>query len=572
MKISDSQFFRCSGRYSHAGLGIALILLFAGCSDDTPGDNQTTDERDAGEFDDAGDANSLAYALQAIETSGFTAIPGSCRGISDGQMKLRFVLADDENMPIRPSVMAVELSADSIALSNSALHKALPRTCDSAEDCGSNALDFQCGLAPGLADAAVEGNLQSCHVPEPKLSLINEAGAVDFVADVEHDQVYGVLMESTGGLNGWSLPGTEGAWDANGDGDTGDAEDLPPYGVLYGDPIASDPEKKRVQGLLGAHNTWVNAHELAQDDQRNTYFGLWSFNALNAAATSHIAETGQPETSWTTEAAWISRALNDYQSIFPQRSRANVYEAILNVIESSYSDEALSNLDIADPASVDKQLVVFVDGYDDMRENDATGIDEVIQAAVANQVRVFIVHLDPAFEEPEQIREDPDYWRGQTPCLDDDACKNYETCRKPRGYAPTTGEPVMPVEGADQTYCLPKRDAFGRVGPIADYARLACATEGGYLYVPSADGVTRSMSWTPLALDGLWEATVNSGELQGAANLGGIPLMIQTDMTITLGEQSRTYSFSRIGETANEAPSDPSGDAFDTRSVVFTAE
>jgi hypothetical protein len=520
-----------------------------------------------------------------IKSSGFTAMPGSCTGVTDGDMKARFVLLDNNLEPIQlgdgvnlpgGGEVSVEPTSDSIVMSNAALMETRASACVDSSDCSSHPLGFQCEVAPGLMSSPTGESIKSCHVPEAGLSVVSSAEAVQFVADVENDQVYGILMESTGGLKGWSLPGTQDAWDANGDGVVNDevvdgVADLEPYGVLYGDPIATDPEKKRVQALYRAYNAWVDAYTLARSNQRRTYFGLWSFNSIEAQPTSHIAEIRGDGLVWASDATPISQAMTDYSNTTADRSRANIYEAALAVIENAYSDEAMSKLNVSDPESVDKQLVLFVDGYDDMRENDSATMDDVITAAQENRVRVFVVHLDPAFEEPEQIREDPEYWKGQEPCVDDSTCKNYETCRKPRGYAPSMGAPVNEPDGFDNTYCLPERDDFGRVGPIHDYARLACATEGGYMYMPSADAISRNLGWTPYALDGLWEATVNSNQMQREENLGGIPLKIQADMEITIAGQSHTFSFSQMGEVTGVGP-DATVDAFDTRSVVFTAE
>lgn len=531
--------------------------------------------------DTAAQISFSSRTFQEIHSSGFTAAPGTCGGVSGGEMKARFVLVDNKNAPImvgdaidRPSSgsSAVELDSNSVAFSDGALMEVTPGACDDGGSCPSSSIGFQCKDAPNLQGAPGGQSLKSCQIPEDGLSVASAASGVEFVSDTTNDQVYGILMENSGGLKGWSLPGTTEAWDANGNGVVGDPDDLPAFGVLYGDTIASDPRNKRVQGVVNAYTRWVNAYQLARKTKRKTYFGLWSFNDSEFKPTSHIENVGRPGYPWASESTPITSAISDYQNAaVNDRSRANVYEAALALLNGPYSDQAMTDLGVASPTTVDKVLVMFVDGYDDMRENDNSDIDKVVDAATANNVRIFIVHVDPAFQEPHQIREDPEYWKGQTPCTDDSMCKNYETCRNPKGYGTGVGTEVEKPEGFDNTYCLPARDENGRVGPIEDYSRLACATEGGYMYSPSIDSVVRNMDWTPYALDGLWEATVTSATMNRKAGLAGMPLKIHTDMGVTVAGQSRNYAFTQLGRTAG-VDANATVDAFDTRGVVFVAD
>lgn len=533
--------------------------------------------------DTAAQISFSSRTFQEIHSSGFTATADSCGGVSGGDMKARFVLVDNKRAPIRlgdaidrptSGSVSVELDADSVAFSNSALMEVTPNACDNgdaASECSSSPVSFQCKNAPGLEGAPGGQSLMACLIPEEGLTVDSGPSGVEFVSDTSNDQVYGLLMENSGGLKGWSLPGTEGAWDANGNGTVGEPEDLTPFNVLYGDPIATDPKKKRVQGVLGAYSRWVDAYQLARETKRKTYFGLWSFNSIEVDPTSHIEAVGRAGRPWASESTPISDAIEDYQETsINQRSRANIYEAALGLIEDSYSTQAMSDLGVANPENVDKVLVLFVDGYDDMRENDGASIDDVVTAATDNNVRIFIVHVDPAFEEPNQIREDPTYWVGQQACESDSDCKNFESCRNPKGYAPSVSDPVNEPDGFDDTYCLPKRDENGRVGPVQDFSRLACATEGGYMYSPSIDSVERNINWTPYALDGLWEATVGSTTLQRNDDLEGVPLKIHSDMGITVAGQSRNYAFTQLGDVVSVA--NAKVEAFDTRGVVFTAE
>lgn len=545
--------------------------------------------------DTAAQISFSSRTFQDIHSSGFTATAGTCDGVSGGEMKARFVLIDNKGAPIlvgdaidRPTSgsAAVELNADSVNFSDGALMAVTANACALGDSsaCSAAPAGFECADAPGLQSAPGGESLNACLIPEDGFATKSGASGVSFVSDTTNDQVYGILMENSGGLRGWSLPGTEQAWDRNGDGvigvinDDGDwsiGEDLDAYGVLYGDKIATDAKNKRSQGVLGAYSRWVNAYQLARQAKRKTYFGLWSFNDAEIKPTSHIEEVGVDGIVWASESTPITGAISHYQSqtnTLNARSRANIYEAALALINDSYSTQAMTELGMASPGNVDKVLVLFVDGYDDMRENDGADIDKVIDAANENNVRIFIVHVDPAIQEPKQIREDPEYWKGQTPCADDSTCKNYESCRNPKGYGTGVGTDVNKPEGFDNTYCLPVHDENGRVGPIEEYSRLACATEGGYMYMPSIDAVIRNMDWTPYALDGLWEATVTSATLNRRANdLKGLPLKVHANMGITVAGQSRNYAFTQLGGVAS-VEANAKVEAFDNRAVVFVAE
>lgn len=518
-------------------------------------------------------------SFQKIESSGFTARAGACQGVSDGDMAVRFVLLDNESSPIRlgdpinsPSggTQAVELNAQSIQLSNAAIIDAKSNRCGSGGDaCPSEPFRFTCQAAPGLN--ASGDDLKSCLIEDANMEIVRGGDSVRFVSDLDQDQFYGVLMAANGTLDGWNLPGTEGMWDRDGDGQFDGPQDLAPGGYQVRD-IATDLKKNRNAGLDSAYSTWKQVAKQARATKRKTYFGLWSFKG-SANITTHVDREGFLGTPWTSDPTPAEIAIEDYKSNVEIRaSYANVYEAIISVLTNAYNDEAIGKVGVAEPASAVRQLVVFVDGADDMRLP-SKDIDEVIRVAKENRVRVFLVQLDAAVKRPAEIRDNPRYWEDQASTCNSDAdCKNYETCRKPRGY--WMGSPSDPITGvpadSQATYCLIKRDEdTGRIGPIHDYARLACETEGGYMYVPSADAIERNLLWTPYALDGLWEAQVNSSEMGRKASLDGAALKIHADMRVTVAGEAHNYSFSQVGATSTS--SDTGDDALDNRSVVFGA-
>lgn len=514
-----------------------------------------------------------------IHSSGFTAPPSSCGGIEsgDGEMRLRFVVTDDENRPIRLGEavdnQSVELTPDSVELSNSALMQPDELVANCADSTCDTANGFTCGTAPGLGSSGAGLNLDRCMKVEQGLSIISEPGAVQFVADNDEHQVYGLLIENAGSLDGFIPPGTKKHWDKNGNGVTGDSEDqgVPDFRIRE---TATDYGGRRNNAALGAYTSWERAYKLARGDRRDTFFGLWSFESSETQPTSYIEAAHSSGLEWSKEKGTIENAIiREYSEVTPARDqRGNVYESIKMLIDNQYNDSKMSELVSTGGESMDKQLVVLVDGYDEMRENDGVELNDVITSAKEQGVRVFIVHLDPKIEEPELIREDPMYPEGQDPCADSSECKNYEECRQPRGYTENAGETVESpgTYSMDETYCLPKRDEFGRTGPIHDYSRIACETGGGYIYVGSPETLASNVEWTPYALDGLWEARVTSSEIvRGKVPLGEA-LRVHTDMSVSVAGETRTYSFSQIGNL--EAGGDSNADDFDNRGVIFTSE
>ncbi|QDG52887.1 VWA domain-containing protein [Persicimonas caeni] len=514
-----------------------------------------------------------------IHSSGFTAPPGSCGGVQsgDGEMRLRFVVTDDENRPIRLGEavdnQSVELDSDSVVLSNGALMQVDELQAPCADSTCDASNGFTCGTAPGLESSSTD-DITQCVKVDQGLTVKSESSAVQFVADNDEHQVFGVLLENAGSLDGAPPPGSRGYWDKNGNGVTGDSEDLGTASFAIRE-TATDADYERTGAVSGVYTAWQEAYKLAFGERRKTYFGLWGFDeSTTASPTSYIEQARGGGSEWSNDKGEIESAVYlEYSDASPAREqRANVYESINSVINNQYSTDKMNELGLDRADSVDKQLVVFVDGYDEMRENDGVDIEQVIQTAKENNVRLFVVHLDPKLEDPELLREDPMYPEGQDPCSDNSECKNYEECRQPRGYTDNPGEtPTSPGTYAmDQTYCIPKRDEFGRTGPIHDYSRIACETGGGYIYVSSTKSLRSRMEWTPYALDGLWEARVTSGEIFRGKVPFGEALRVHSDMTVTVSGDSRTYSFSQIGSL--ETGGDSNADDFDTRGVVFATE
>lgn len=506
--------------------------------------------------------------FEKVESAGFTAPAGACMGVDSGEMKVRFVMLDNQDDPISLGTsvstpeggnISAELNSESVSFGNAALMEVHSGACAGDADCGNDPFNYSCKTPPGLS-----GNeYDSCLLEEAGLTTATRADSVDFIADLDNDQVFGVLVESSGSITGWNPPGTETAWDENGNGVI-DGNERPEGIPQIGRDIASDPDDQAWRGINNAFKSWLAAQRIAGQDKRHTYFGLWSFNQ-EQDTTAYLDQDGLRGTPWAREETEIKSAISDFNSRNIAKSRANVYGAMLETIEEAYSTEAMTAIGAANPERVDKHLVVLVDGYDDLRQP-SKDIDAVIEAAKANNVRVYLLHFDPQLKQPQLLRDLPRYHEDQDGNCESDAdCKNYEECRELRAYQKPNSEELQEVP--EGKFCMPTRDEAGRVGPIHDYARLACETDGSYIYMASAGAIEHNMSWLPYAMDGMWEATVRSSELRAKDNLGGAPVKIHTDMRVNLGGRSRNYSFSQMG--APGAASGDDDDAMDTRGVIF---
>ena len=69
-----------------------------------------------------------------------------------------------------------------------------------------------------------------------------------------------------------------------------------------------------------------------------------------------------------------------------------------------------------------------------------------------------------------------------------------------RVLAENAGEPVTETPGS---YCMLDYST-GRLGPIDDYADLACRTGGNYIYVPGIEEMRPPLRSLPSVIDGQW--------------------------------------------------------------------
>ncbi|MFU8804941.1 MAG: hypothetical protein ACNA8W_14100 [Bradymonadaceae bacterium] len=500
-------------------------------------------------FTDADESRSCAYAERFPEvmySAGLSSLAGQCDGV-DGTATLRYTMLDTDG---RPMAEKDGLFGRILPFQDRRIFSLPDQLCESATDCPS-------GFVCTTASAAMGDQFKRCNV-QTELSV---QGAPRFVANTTSHRLFGVLFENAGSLRGWLPPDVARLRPVDEEGVvTGEADTLAIYA-----PRASDHSKMRSTLLSGLEMNWERTASFARNNgDRTTNFGFWTFAGSRAGVVSRIAANSPTNEVWTSQMSDVLQATTDYREVAPDQTRANVYEAINTVLTEGYEDAEFNGWD--------KHLVVFVDGPDDLRLEQNHTVDTVIARARAAGVRLYILHLDARLD-TDTLRDDYRYYENQSPCADDSACSNFEECRLPERYSDSvTGGVTYPVDHAENPearYCLPARDANGRIGPIEDYSRIACETQGGYIYVPSAHALRSRGDWLPYALDGLWEIDL----VVGAADLGnlppGQPFKLQTQMTMQFGAHQLAYNFHQHGQPNHSFIDDD--DAADTRAVFFTA-
>jgi hypothetical protein len=490
---------------------------------------------------------------ESIHSAGVTSPAGQCGGV-DGSATMRFVMLANDMTPIIEgddlAGVLFDLRSRDVELRDGRVFSLPDQLCSSNNDCPGN-------MVCTKASDSLGDQYRRCNVS----SDVSLSGEPRFAADLAKNQLFGVLFENAGSLRGW-LPEDVGRLrpvDADGNPIPGTGQDTGPIAAR-----ATDQRVARGPLLTGLESNWDHVFRYARRTNRNTNFGFWTFSGSRATVLSQVASVHPQQLMWTGQYDRVSQATTNYRiNVEVERTRAAVYEAINTVIEQGYSQP--------EHEGWEKQLVVFVDGPDDLRLTQNHTAETVIANARAAGVRLFIVHLDSKVD-ANLLRDDYRYYENQSPCTDNSQCLNFEECRVPQlfsdGLSGTVTYPTSFESNPDARYCLPALDENGRIGPIEDYSRIACATEGGYIYVPSAQALRSRAEWLPFALDGLWEMDVEIAEAQRGNLFPGQPYKLQTTKNLQLGDLNRTYQYSQQGRVQQAIDDD---DAADTRAVFFKA-
>lgn len=479
-------------------------------------------------------------SFEDLEVVGVTPAAGSCQG-SDGAAVMRFLMFDGSSLPI---TNASVLENNDVSLTRDDVSVASPTYFDTPSvKCADRESDCTSGFA---CDDAPSGDGQLCQLASGGVSL---SGNPSFVSATDKNQVFGVLVENSASMIG-ALPSSI----ENLSPDYTGGEDGGPDGIADAvgndyrrqlNERAADPSNSRSTSVSQMASVWEAVAEQARGDfQTITSFGLWTFSGSAAELVSHVpTATGSNPTFWVNSPSQVNTAVQSLQGASTTKQLAAVYESIDAVLSDA---EGFARFD----ADTEKALVVIVDGPDDLRLSGITA-DSIIEEATSQGVRIFFVHLDPAVEVSRPsglplIPDVPEYVQFQdAPCASDDDCKNFEECRQVTAYAANAGGDVkQPADKIEGTYCAIARDENGRVGPIDDYARIACETGGSYLYFADTQFLDAKVDFLPAVLDGLWEAPLTFDAYNRGALEAGEPYLIDTSVEVTAGENSRSIGLS----------------------------
>ena len=527
-------------------------------------------------------------SYEDLRVTGLSAAEGTCQG-SNGAAVMRFVLLDGDGLPINEQSVLnnrdVELSTGDVELEGITYFDTPNVVCPDSNDaalacqgasegdmCAVRGNAGECKRSPDSlkcdvcsegfsCDEAPDGLGQLCQTTS---GTIAPDGAPQIVSSAtQPNQVFALLIEDSASMGGdlpapiqTLAPDYEGAPEGGPDG----IADDPPPGAYRGQNPERESDKTNVRVTAASQiaSTWEEiARNASDNNQVETFFGLWTIKGSAATLSSAVGE----ENFWVNSPSQVQSAVGRLN--LRSDSVAAIYESAIAVIED---ENGLASDQFG--AEDEKVMVLVVDGPDDLRlDTDNSSAQGLIEAANQHNVRIFIVHIDPAVTVALEgsgvplIPDLPEYVQQQeAECSSDDACKNFEACRRVTAFAQNSGGDVaQPAGKFDGTWCAIERDENGRVGPIDEYAQIACATGGSYMYYPEAALLDAKIEWLPAVLDGLWEVSLNVDAFNRGTFPAGEPYLIEGSVRVTAGERTRSFQMSQDGLFG------------DQRGVIFSA-
>ena len=471
--------------------------------------------------------------FDTVEVLGVSPAGGSCGG-SDGTGVLRFVLLDADKKALNPDStlenVQIELTRNSISIDEAVYYEMPDVVCESNDDCSADQAVCE------VSDVTERG---ACQINSGSISV---GSAPKFISELSKNQAFGVLVENSASMSG-RLPKTlEGlALDyTSGDGGPdGIADQISSALYTLENPDrATDASNSRSALVSSMERPWETVASAAKVDHKTTtQFNLWTFGGNTNVLTPL---TGG---NWVSNPSGVVNAVNALREEPETNELASVYESIQAVIEGEDGFGSLGE-------DFDKSLVVIVDGPDDLRLG-AVNSQTIGDLAAANNVKLYIIHIDSEVTTQTEgsglplLPDLPDYVAFQEECSTDSDCKNFEECRAVSTYSTRAGGDVtLPANKTSGTFCAIKRDENGRVGPIGDYAELACATGGQYFYVNSNEFLDARLSWLPYVMDGVWEVDVDFDAIKRGSAEPGEPYRVGASLNFEVGNDSKSFNMS----------------------------
>lgn len=437
------------------------------------------------EFPNGEDVEARAFAVMPP-------VPVSCDNPS-GQYRIPFIISTDK---VRPAVEGDRVGGRTLISNKTVNTRSIltrrPRIAQLQEAaCESNA---DCGQGFVCASAGTPLAQRQC-ISQTGLELLPNTIRMDYDSGKgQKRQLVTLLMENSGSLVGF-LP-----------------KDV-------GERFGEDGQKDLFENELRATDKDLKHRETAEQfivqlasvaDSATTRMSAWWFagdNPIEGVRPLTNTENNSQEDYFTTDLSELMGKLGKNGMLPAPSNRlgtSNVYQAILRVVEK--------DLGLSKYAEHEKFLVVLVDGPNEVWDKDATKA-KVLEQLNKHNVHLFVIHFDPRIEE-DTMRDSLAYWAGSRQCRMDNTCSpaptcladadcgSHESCRPAMQY-PDTAEGT--VEPTAESYCLPRYES-GRLGPVSEYADMACRTGGNYVYVSSVESLRPFLRALPSFFDGQWSS------------------------------------------------------------------
>ncbi len=408
----------------------------------------------------------------------FPPVPVSCDTPGTLQ-RIPFTFSSSDAVPIvsgdrvsdRAVVPNVSLDAQAISVTQPRVVEVKETPCVTTGDCSAG---FKCATA---------GDGKFC-ARQTGVEFVPGSVKLDFDAGVleEKKQLVGVLIENTSLLDG-RLPTSVGSLY----GEDGQKDLLTEVGR------ATDTGGKRIGALKSFFNNLASVA-----DARNTLTTLWFFAGDVPARARPLINENDLEDHFTSDLSVGSGLVEALPTSIPRPG--NLYQSIISMYEKDFG--------LAKYSEYEKFLFIFTDGPNEVYDP-VYNYEKVLEESRVLGVHVFIVHLDSPIDAT-LMRDLPEYYLGNQSCQDDvncgasacggDAnCQNHESCRSVRVYGENSGDAVS---NSSQQFCTPTYNSEGQLGPIDEYADLACRTNGNYIYLTDVGALATYWQNLPSVING----------------------------------------------------------------------
>jgi len=370
--------------------------------------------------------------------------------------------------------------------------------CADNNDCPSG---FEC--------APIDSNSSQkmCSVPT---TVTVKPGSLAFLSPLDDNTLRAVtiIIDNSGSIHGKGVTEKAASFCVD-----DDSPYIPDRDDIDCDDRATDPYDARIAAsrlfFLSLRNqSYYNA---------NTISSIWSFRGETASGvTPHTGDPTQGNPFVVNTAGGPDGALNALEQIRQASDfgRSNVFLALEQV--------ANNGIELGINDSRDWTMVLFVDGPDDSvvispdddeaaresaRQRWQSNYERALAAVTEAGATVYIIHLDTA--------------------LGADGLKVLEP----------DPENAMPFP----------RDAEGRFGPLPEYAQIACATGGSYIYVRDPGALLEKFALLTDLIGGLWKVDVSIDTLAGP-NIPNGPYRFGGTLTVNADKTSDSFFFSPLGD------------------------